>query len=114
MIRLRALIKRQRRTLLVAGSLALICLAVAWAHSAPGADHMAGASDHASAALSVCLAVVQGGLGLLAAALGALALRRRRAPLRVAPAGARSATVAPLLTSAPARAGPAELQVFLC
>lgn len=112
MIRLRSLLQSQSRTLLAGGVLALACLALAWAHSAPAAEHMAVDGDSV-AAISTCLAVASTGLGLLAAVGGVLALRRRRPWLRLAPTAPVSFSRTRLPGPAAARAGPAVLQVFL-
>ena len=113
MIRLRSRLQGQGHALLVGGALALICLALAWAHSAPAQDHMAGEEDQMAAMISMCLAVVSTGLALVAAVGGMLSLRRRRPPIRLMPTLPVSLSRTPLLSPANPRAGPAVLQVFL-
>jgi hypothetical protein len=116
MIRLRTLIKRQGRTLLIGGALALVCLAVAWAHSAPAAHEMnEGGDDQMAGAISICLAVLQVGAALLAAVAGALIVRRRRPPRSLgAPFRGRLFVSPRPVPPVAARAGPAALQVFRC
>ena len=110
---LRSRLEGQSHALLVGGALALVCLALAWAHSAPGQDHMAAEDDQMTATISMCLAVVSTGLTLLAAVGGMLSLRRRRPPIRLMPSVPLSLSHNRLLRPASARAGPAVLQVFL-
>jgi hypothetical protein len=114
MIRLRTLIKRQGRSLLIGGALALVCLGVAWAHSAPAAHEMNGSGDDQMAeAISICLAVLQIAGGLLAAISGALIVRRRRPPRSLSATFRGSLFVSPgPVPPVAARAGPAALQVF--
>ena len=113
-IRLRALIKRRARSLLVGGTLALICLAVAWAHGAPVAHEMdAGGGEKMAEVVSICLAVLQVAGGLLVAAVGAALVRRWRAPRELDPAAYFDVWVPPGdASAAAARASPAALQVF--
>jgi hypothetical protein len=113
MIRLRSILQRRGRTILVGGALALTFIAVAWAHGAPGAEHMGSGSDDMRAAVTICLAVVSTGLGLLTVVSGLIVLRRRRPPTWLAPTAPISFLRAPLATPARARAGPAMLQVCL-
>jgi hypothetical protein len=113
-IRIRALIKLRGRTLVIGAVLALICLALAWAHSAPAAHEMsAGGDDQMAEAISICLAVLQVGGSLLAALCGAVLIRRRRPPPRLSPTIPAGAIVGRgLVYPLAARAGPAALQVF--
>ena len=113
MIRLRSQLQGQRHALVVGAALALVCLALAWAHSAPAQDHMAAEEDQMAAMISMCLAVVSTGLALLAAVGGMLALRRRRNPTRLMPTVPVGLSHTRLLSPISARAGPAALQVFL-
>lgn len=96
------------------GALALMCLAVAWAHSAPAAHDMdSGGDDQMAPIVSICLAVVQVAVGLVAAVVGATALIRRRLPrLTRATAAAEVFFARGLIPPVAARAGPAGLQVF--
>lgn len=113
MIRLRALLQLQGQALLVGAALALVFLALAWKHSAPTDDHMAADGDDMAAVIATCLAVISAGVGLLGAVWGTIALRRRR-PLRRLTWSATVGVFQPGLPSpVAARAGPAELQVFL-
>lgn len=113
MIRLRSRLQGHRHALLVGGVLAFVCLALAWAHSAPAADHMAAEDDQMASVISMCLAVASAGLALLAAVGGMFWLRRRRPPIRLMPAVWLSLSRISLPSPASARAGPAVLQVFL-
>jgi hypothetical protein len=113
MIRLRSRFQGQCHALLAGGALALICLALAWAHSAPAPSHMAAEEDHMEEAISMCLAVLSTGLALLAAVGGMFSLRRRRTPIRLAPTVPTSLSRTPAFSPANARASPALLQVFL-
>jgi hypothetical protein len=115
MIRLRSLIKRQSRSLLIGGALAVVCLALALAHSAPAGHEMSASGDEQMADIvSVCLAVLQVTGGMLAAAiLGAVIIRRWRPPRMLgAPRWPGLAVGPDAWTLVAARAGPAELQVF--
>lgn len=114
MIHLRTLLQRCRRSVLVAGALALVCLAVAWTHSAPAAHDMdVGGDDQMAPIVSICLAVVQIAVGLLAAVVGATTIVHRRAPRRSSPTATTGLFLAQRLTPpVAARAGPAALQVF--
>lgn len=114
MIRLRALIRRRARSLSLGAVLALVCLAIAWAHGAPRAHDMAASGgDEMATAVSICLAVLQAGAGLLAAALGLVIVRRWRPPRTLSPTAPTRLIAAPgLVPPVAPRAGPAVLQVF--
>jgi hypothetical protein len=115
MIRVRALIKRRARSLLIGGTLALVCVALAWAHGAPVAHEMdaAGGGDQMADVVSICLAVLQVAGGLLGAAIGAVLVRRWRPPRELGPSTWMSARIyAAPASAAAARASPAALQVF--
>jgi hypothetical protein len=113
-IRIRALIKLRGRTLVIGAALALICLALAWAHSAPGAHEMnASGVEPMADVISICLAVLQIGGGLLAALFGGMFVKRRRPPRRLSPTiPANAVSSQGLVYPVAARAGPAALQVF--
>jgi hypothetical protein len=113
-IRIRALIKLRGRTLVIGAALALICLALAWAHSAPAAHEMnASGDDQMADVISICLAVLQIGGGLLAALIGTVLVRRRRPPRRLSPTIPANAVFGRgLVYPVAARAGPALIQVF--
>lgn len=112
MIRVRSRLQGQRHALAVGAALALICFALAWTHSAPAPSHMPAEGDRMAATLSVCLGVVSVGLALLVA--GAMVSRqRRRPPMRFALTPALGPTRVHLGGLGNARAGPADLQVFL-
>ena len=113
MIRLRSRLEGQGRALLVGGQLAVVCLALAWAHSVPAQDHMTAEDDRMAAAISMCLGVLSTVAGLLAAFGGMFGPRRKRAPIRLMPTVHASLFRCSLLSPANARAGPATLQVFL-
>ena len=117
MIRLREQIQRRGRSLLIAGALGLVCLALAWAHGAPETHEMSAMGDDSMAeAATICLAVLQVGSGLLTLVLGALLLQRWRDRRRVLGAAFERGVgirIVPTPTFS-ARAGPAALQVLRC
>ncbi len=114
MIRVRAILTNRRCGLLVASAVVLLSVALAWAHGAPGDDHMGGGHDGDGAMVSMCLAVIQAvGSVAVVALLGAMVLaRRRRVALLLVGAGATGRVVGPQVRYR-ARAGPEVLQVFL-
>ena len=117
MIRLRAQFQRRGRSLLIAGALALVCVALAWAHSTPESHEMGAMGDDSMADVAaICLGVLEVSGGLLTVVLGGLIVQRSRNRPRSSPAareriaGVRVASNPPFF----ARAGPAVLQVLRC
>lgn len=82
----------------------MLAVAVVWAHSGMAMDHM-------GTPAAVCLAVIDGAVFLGAAVLGPRLVAFARA-VEVPPDRPRGSVFVPPPTSAPARAGPARLQVF--
>ena len=115
-IRIREFVAGPRSSLAITLGLGLICLALVFAHGAPGLEHMS-AMDHdsapAKAVVSLCLAVLGSAVAVLGVWRGLVRLGLRDPR----PVGRCSETFSALVPAAPfdgrARASPARLQVFL-
>lgn len=114
---IRKSVRAKGRSWLVVAALAVVCLALVSAHSGPGLEHMnemehGPAQEPANAVMSVCLAVMTTAVVLL----GAWSGLRRRHPRPWLVHRFSPATVDLCLSDnrlPAARAGPAQLQVFL-